>query len=901
MSKISLSGLSQQGKFKSSHLNIFDEQAAFKGYLLFILFLVLAGDQITNWILLPKLSHQAKSDAKKGYFALYLGASVFYVFSFYFFRKRKSPKNYIIQLAINMFACLLLVFYFSLETIDSLEKALEMGINETWSLALENLSCSIYLTLFSSILIPPWYLNILIPSSYYFSIILVYWRANHSMKYWMLVKGAFNLILVALLTLIKSKARFKLLNSNVELERLNKLYKSIIDKIPSAICLMDLDQNIIFSNKEFIFLLEKFNKNKQKLFENLEQLKKRNRFTNGFPSNYLAEIKTKSLDPFQDFSASIPEPQKEDFEYNITGNLSPPKSQQTGKRLSCSRRTTLLNNIQIPKVNLENISLNIDSFQKSKNLRELLEKLWPLLQGQKDIVSFEDKDLIYDGKLSIFDSDTQLKSGELLYEIRLIPLYKDKKLMLVLNETTQRDSLASQEYTTQYKDRLLASISHQIRTPLNGNLSCLQATLSDSRVPKVIKDCLIDPALKSSKLLLHVVNDILDFSHIQTGEFQLSLETKNICDTFMGAFKLLEKAIKLKRLEYIFDFDLNSPGKITTDHERLTQIVLNLLNNALKFTFSGKIVLKITCANPSYLSVSVQDTGIGMSESEIQVLLAELENPALIVESDKKSKGIGLGLKISNYLIKHLEPKNKEYSGLKIESFEGKGSCFSFQIENKVFELEELDDIDELRLDDSPGNNVEEFQDDMSGSDISSLNELDKKYNKFAESYSSFKRIDSPFKQIFASNKSITNQENNKSIIKDVLVVDDDPINILGLRLLLSKLNLSIDAVYNGQQAIEKIQEKFRQASTTSSSKYKLIFMDCQMPVMDGYEATKVLVQMMKDAQIPVTPIIGCTAFTAKNKLDECLTCGMNGVITKPVSLEKLRKTVRKFMKQNNI
>ncbi len=175
--------------------------------------------------------------------------------------------------------------------------------------------------------------------------------------------------------------------------------------------------------------------------------------------------------------------------------------------------------------------------------------------------------------------------------------------------------------------------------------------------------------------------------------------------------------------------------------------------------------------------------------------------------------------------------------------------------------------------------------------------------NKFGESYVSCFKIDSPF--FPPSNKSrkrtqlglpLSKLTENDSP-KDILVVDDDPINILGLRLLLSKLKLSIDVAYNGQQAVEKVQNKFKTAKTTANSRYKLIFMDCQMPVMDGYEASRILTSLMKNAEIPETAIVGCTAFTAKNKLDECIASGMSGVITKPVVIDKLKGIIKKYIK----
>jgi len=520
------------------------------------------------------------------------------------------------------------------------------------------------------------------------------------------------------------------------------------------------------------------------------------------------------------------------------------------------------------------------------------------------------------------DLEQKALSTRSIYALYRIP----KKVLLIFTNTNHYHQVATVEENNRYKDSLLSSISHELRTPLNGTLSCLQAALNDKRVPKVIKETLIDPALRSGKLLLHTINDILDYSLVQSQELSLLIERKSIIDTLTNAFKLCEKATAAKGIDYILNLDSDIPVEFTTDHERLSQVVLNLLTNALKFTFKGAITLKASWIEDSIIEISVQDTGIGMSQVEVDALLEEFLNPFQSPSRRKKSHGIGLGLKICNHLISYLGPNE---GGLEIKAGD-QGSDFSFRVENKVSEAcltsnssfssadVEADEKEELRMkrvepkfqlslhelcDPQDGNLPKEEKN--SDAVVETLSEADRKFNKFAESYVSCFRIESPFFPGATKSRKRTQlglpissfNEGEASSSKDILVVDDDPINILGLRLLLNKLKLSIDVAYNGQQAVEKVQSKFKLAKSTATSRYKLIFMDCQMPIMDGYEASRVLTALMKSAEIPETTIIGCTAFTAKNKLDECLASGMSGVITKPIVIDKLKNIIKKHLK----
>lgn len=532
-------------------------------------------------------------------------------------------------------------------------------------------------------------------------------------------------------------------------------------------------------------------------------------------------------------------------------------------------------------------------------------------KGDEEI---DESHLIFDGKLEVQSS---LLSGRedktFSYEIRLSPLYDHGKVIVKLTNTTPRDIIASLENNNEYKNRLLASISHELRTPLNANISFIQAAIQEPSVSETAKETLLEPALQSGRLLLYLINDILDYSLIQSRELQLNYEVKPLRDTLTNALRLVEKSITAKglTLKVILDDDL--PKQFRTDHGRTTQILLNLLKNASKFTFKGHIILKAKVVSPILVRISVEDTGIGLKESEIPNLFLEKihsgsgSNSNELSDPNSRSRGIGLGLKISNSLAKKLGPLLK--TAIEVESKEEKGSIFSFYLRNKEAEPETIIGRSERKKYHSqklhsPFRDATIIDDFSSLPGIESLSETDKKQ----------KRIKNFFNNENLAMHFLTQPPNSKdespsskhsyhieiveapTISNWILIVDDDPFNILALKVHLQKFNFLTDEAYNGQEAVEKVRAKCGQNTAMPLNGYKMIFMDCQMPVMDGYEASKLLTKMMQNEEIPRIPIIGCTAFTSKNKLDECILCGMDYVITKPVLREKLCELLTKYI-----
>jgi len=180
------------------------------------------------------------------------------------------------------------------------------------------------------------------------------------------------------------------------------------------------------------------------------------------------------------------------------------------------------------------------------------------------------------------------------------------------------------ETNNQYKDKLLASVSHELRTPLNGNLTLMEIAMSLDKIPSSVKGQFLVPAYRSGKLLDHIINDILDYSQINVGKLRMIFEELSIQKTLENCIQLMEIQAKAKGLELSLSIDKKVPAFLTTDHNRVRQIVLNLLSNAIKFTFKGEVRVKAEMVQENQIKISVCDTGIGIQEENLKKLLQKL-------------------------------------------------------------------------------------------------------------------------------------------------------------------------------------------------------------------------------------------------------------------------------------
>ncbi len=365
---------------------------------------------------------------------------------------------------------------------------------------------------------------------------------------------------------------------------------------------------------------------------------------------------------------------------------------------------------------------------------------------------------------------------------------------------------------TKSKSDFLANMSHEIRTPMNGIIGMTHLAL-DTTLNKKQKHYLntIDSSANS---LLCIINDILDFSKIEAGKLKLDkidfhLKELIVNITNLVGFQAYEKGLDFD-IKYDEDIHLNLHG----DSLRISQILINLINNAIKFTNKGYVEVKISSVNSKFKFV-VKDSGIGMNSKAQDKLFKAFSQADK--STTRKFGGTGLGLSITKQLVELMG------GNIWVTSKENQGSIFGFEID--------LEDAkDEITLD---------LKNQITLDDIKGLE------------------------------------------TSHILLVEDNNINqeiIIGL---LENSGINIDIASNGKEAIELYTNK----------SYDLILMDLQMPVMDGYEATKIIRETDK-----VIPIIALTANAMVQDIEQTKLIGMNEHLNKPIDVEKLYATLVKYI-----
>ena len=540
-----------------------------------------------------------------------------------------------------------------------------------------------------------------------------------------------------------------------------------------------------------------------------------------------------------------------------------------------------------------------------------------------------------------------MKNLDTMIQVKVYPTHvrqKDCALLLFLDRNERNAPLlgafGGEENNTHYL--FLASLSHELRTPLNSALALIQSSVQELTIPEEVKEKLLIPALTSIQILSYNIKDIIDYSKMSYGALGLRLETCNVPALVERIMKLVEIQAKKKKISILSKIDPDVPLEWCTDPERVCQTILNLLSNGLKYTLKGSIVVCVKyMKKQGLIKVKVSDTGLGIESSELVKLQKNLKDQELFSKKiNLHSTGIGLGLSVSNHICAALGPSKYDY--LRVKSVFNKGSEFTFYIENKTkaqimsvespgtIETHEslLTDASNFRLKgnftktnhkyatrkgsifspfrsgktmkDFPSKEpeisdgkLEESSDDSSDSSPSlyaNTTLLTHQYLSFESTKNKLTlNTENPVRQhspLLREVKIFNEGKAKNSRINRVLIVDDDSFNILSLELIFKKLRIPHDHAYNGKEAIEKVL----------ANKYDLIMMDCNMPVMDGWEATKHILKLISEGKVKNLVIVACTAFEDAENLMKCVDAGMKYIIQKPVNIDKLSDLLKKFI-----
>lgn len=382
------------------------------------------------------------------------------------------------------------------------------------------------------------------------------------------------------------------------------------------------------------------------------------------------------------------------------------------------------------------------------------------------------------------------------------------------------------EKASQIKSEFLSTISHEIRTPMNAVIGLTNFLLEDK--PKASQLETLNTLKFSAKNLLVIINDILDFSKIEAKKIVFENRPVNIHELMSSLKRVFLPAVNAKKLDLVFNIDADIPELILCDPTRTSQILTNLINNAVKFTNAGSITVNLQVINKNKEEVEVRfevrDTGIGIEIGKLSAIFESFTQASS--STTREFGGTGLGLTITRQL---LQLQGVE---LLVESDEGKGSVFYFI---QVFEIAQ----------------------------------------KPAE------RGVQHFEPVIPESKQ---PDSNPS---KLLVVEDNEVNIMVVKKFLKKWGFEIIIAKNGKEALEKYQ---------ADSEIALILMDLQMPVMDGYEASR------KFRSLGVTkPIIALTASALMEDQIKIKNAGMDDYVTKPFDPEILHQKISQYINRKPI
>ena len=409
-----------------------------------------------------------------------------------------------------------------------------------------------------------------------------------------------------------------------------------------------------------------------------------------------------------------------------------------------------------------------------------------------------------------FEEQIRLKDQEFL-----------KKQTLQLEELQAAKKEA--ETASRAKSQFLANMSHEIRTPLNAILGfsdLLKNTPINDEQQKYLETITI-----SGHLLASVINDILDISKIEAGKVHLETIDFDLSHQLEQAINISRSKIHGKEIDMCLEYDPDLPRFFKGDSTRLQQVIVNLISNAAKFTERGKIVISARRRQELDQPVQkmigiwivVQDTGIGIPKDKIDHLFQPFHQAD--ASTTRKFGGTGLGLAICKSLIELMGGR------IWVESQEGKGSCFQFEI--VLIE----------------GN--------------------------------------APQKEVLSAHKVDV-----KGV--RIFVVEDSKPNQDLIRAYCRMMGVEADFANNGKEAVDHLM---------LHKDYLLVIMDMQMPIMDGIEATRII-RTGIDKNIP---IIALTAAVLKEDQENCLAAGMNGFLTKPIDINKLKETIVKYIPSHSV
>ena len=479
------------------------------------------------------------------------------------------------------------------------------------------------------------------------------------------------------------------------------------------------------------------------------------------------------------------------------------------------RRPTLIDMAKgiDPKIDPE-FEKKYENLKRDEENNLLVGEAYMPLQGKGDAYLLGSASALYDS------------NGDYWGAIESIRDITDRKRV---EEELQR-SKEMAESATRAKSEFLANMSHEIRTPMNAVIGLTELLMDekDEKLTSAQREC-VEMIRISGDTLLSIINNILDLTKIEANMTELEHRPIDVKGCIESSMDLVSGSVGDKRIKFSYKIEENVPQFIMGDPTRLCQILINLLNNAVKFTEQGEIAVSVSNTNLDdggyEIHFAVKDTGIGIPEDKMSRLFRSFSQ--VDASTARKYGGTGLGLAISKKLTEMMNGR------MWVESAVGVGSVFHFTIRADPIIGEPLD--------------------------------LSKPDN------------------LYAHGKQIKDLERSNSEL-NILLAEDNVVNQIVTKKMLNKLGYNADVASSGIEALKALEKK----------RYDLVFMDVQMPEMDGLEAAREIRRRWPEGG---PKIIAVTASALKGDQEMCLAAGMDGYIMKPTKIEAIREALQAVAK----
>ena len=418
------------------------------------------------------------------------------------------------------------------------------------------------------------------------------------------------------------------------------------------------------------------------------------------------------------------------------------------------------------------------------------------------------------------------------------------------------------EDASRAKSDFLATMSHEIRTPLNGILGFADLLKQD---PVLSPDGrrYLERILNAGSALRTVVDDILDFSKLEAGEVQLVDAPFNIAALLDNATSIVRSPALSKQIDLIVFMDEKVPSWVVGDHDRLRQILLNLLNNAIKFTSAGSICLSVhsSGSGPGRLRFAVADTGIGIARDKLSRLFQRFSQVDGSIS--RKYGGTGLGLAICRSLVEAMDGK------IGIESDVGVGSTFWFEVPLRATKA-----VARLPASTAPAGHAS-ASDPHVGTGLPRP-ELEDSFDTLAAAVGCPPVVAT--RAVGHGSVPVTRVPDR---VLDILIAEDVALNQELLCALLAARGHRVDIVGDGSEAVMAVE----------TASYDLVLMDLQMPHIDGISAACMIRGLDKPSRF--VPIVAVTAAAVREQSAAAFAAGMDAVLTKPLSIAELDELLR--------